>query len=148
MDELLTTALSSIREATQANLNRKVNILGMTYPVYIADSGYNSILGEVAARALPGMKDGGFAWPYLHSVRKANQLDNAEALGYPVGTNIDQEDSLLLHVDYQNSILEVSITSITTSITYLERSFRLGNFGGAKQNVSVSVPLVSLSINN
>lgn len=134
--KLLVTEFSSIREATSAKLNREVEILGITYPAYIADNGYIRSLLDAAIQTLPGMKDGTQVWPYLHSIRKANQLDNAKTLGYPAGTNIDLEDNLLLQLDYQNSLLEVSITSITTEATAVERQFRISDFGGARQVAS------------
>lgn len=136
VNKLLVTALSSIREATKAKLNREVEILGITYPAYIADHGYIRNLLDVAIQILPGIKDGTQAWPYLHSIRKAYQLDNAKTLGYPAGTNIDLEDSLLLQFDYQNSLLEVSITAIVTEVTTMERHFQIADFGGARQIAS------------
>lgn len=136
VNELLVTTLSSIREATKAKLNREVEILGITYPDYIEDHGYIRNLLDVAIQILPGIKDGTQAWPYLHSIRKAYQLDNAKTLGYPAGTNIDREDNLLLHFDYQNSLLEVSITAITTDGTSVERHFRIADFGGTRQVAS------------
>lgn len=138
---MLVTALSSIREATKAKLNREVEILGITYPDYIWDHGYIRILLDVAIQTLPGIKDGTQAWPYLHSIRKAYQLDNAKALGYPTGTNIDPEDNLLLQFDYQNSLLEVSITAITTEATSVEGHFRIADFGGTTQVASVRTSL-------
>jgi len=83
------------------------------------------------------MNDGTQAWPYLHSIRQAYGLNNAKALGYPAGTDIDQEENLLLHFDYQNSLIEVSITAITKKATTVERYFRIADFGGAKQVASV-----------
>lgn len=137
VNELLVAELSSIREATKAKLNREVEILGITYPAYVFDGGYIRNLLDVAIQILPGIESGAQAWPYLHSTRKAHQLDNAKALGFPAGTNIDLEDSLLLHFDYQNSLLEVSITSIGTEITTVERHFRIIDFGGTRQVASL-----------
>jgi hypothetical protein len=104
-------------------------------------------LVDTAIKALPGVKHGTPAWPYLHSIRQAFPLNNAEVLGYPPGTDIDQEDSLLLHFDYQNSLLEVSITAIGTKATNLEGHFRITDFGGARQNTSVRLmhSLISLT---
>jgi hypothetical protein len=110
---LLVTALSSIREATKAKLNREVEILGITYPDYIWDHGYIRILLDVAI----------------------------QTLGYPTGTNIDTEDNLLLQFDYQNSLLEVSITAITTEATSVEGHFRIADFGGTTQVASVRTSL-------
>ncbi|TVY35420.1 hypothetical protein LOCC1_G008265 [Lachnellula occidentalis] len=135
-EQLLTTALSSIQQATSTKLNREVEILGITYPAYIYDSGYLRNLLDIAIEILPGMNDGTQVWPYLHSISRAHRLNNAKALGYPAGTNIDQEDNLLLHFDYQNSVLEASMTAITTDTTNVERDFRITDFGGAEQVAS------------
>jgi hypothetical protein len=138
---LLVAALPSIRETTKAKLNREVEILGITYPDYIYDHGYIRNLLDVAIQILPGVKSGTQAWPCLHSIRKAYQLDNAKTLGYPAGTNIDLEDSLLLQFDYQNSLLQVSITDITTEATSVEGHFRIADFGGTRQVASVRTSL-------
>lgn len=96
---------------------------------------------DAAIQTLPGMKDGTQSWPYLHSTRIAYQLDNWETLGYPPGTNINKEDSLLLHFDYQNSLLEASITSISAEITAVESKFRIADLGGPDQISSVRTSL-------
>jgi hypothetical protein len=135
--DLLTTALISIRDATKDKLDREIEILGLTYPSYIADGGHTRDLLHTAIEVLPGIEEGVLFWPYLHSTRQAYDLNNAEALGYPPGTNIDQEDSLILHFDYQNSLLEVSVTEIGTRTTTLNGHFRIVNFGGVGQVASV-----------
>ena len=129
--------LSSIQQATETKLNRKVEILGITYPTYIVDYGYLRNLLDIAIEILPGMNDGTQVWPYLHSIRQAYGLNTAEALGYPEGTDIDDEENLLLHFDYQNSVLKASITAITERTTNIERHFRIVDFGGPKQVASV-----------
>lgn len=146
MDILLTKALSSIKDATETKLNWKVEILAITYPAYIPDYGYLRNLLDIAMEILPGINDGTQVWPYLHSLRQAYGLNNAEALGYPSGTNIDHEENLLLHLDYQNNVLEVSITSITKRTTNVERRFRVADFGGVKQIASVSRPFFNFSL--
>lgn len=138
---MLVIVLSSIREATKAKLNREFETLGITYPAYIADYGYIRNLIDVAIQILPGIKDGTQTWPYLHSTRKAYQFNNAKTLGYPVGNNIDQEDSLNLHFDYQNSLLEVSMTATTRESTSIEQNVRIPDFGGAEQVASVRTSL-------
>ncbi|TVY23259.1 hypothetical protein LHYA1_G007940 [Lachnellula hyalina] len=136
VDTLLTVVLSSIQQATETKLNRKVEILGITYPAYIVDYGYLRNLLDIAIEILPGMNDGTQVWPYLHSIRQAYGLNTAEALGYPAGTDIDDEENLLLHFDYQNSVLKASITAITERTTNIERHFRIVDFGGPKQVAS------------
>ena len=96
---------------------------------------------DVAVQIQPDIKNGAMAWPYLHSTRIAYQLNNAKTLGYPVGTDIDLEDSHLLHFDYQNSLLKVSITAIGTDTTNVKRHFRIPDFGGARQIASVRTAL-------
>lgn len=134
-------------EATKAKLKREVEILGITCPNYIADNGYIRSLLDVVVQTLTGMKSGTQSWPYLHSIRKAYQLDNAKTLGYPAGTNIDLEDNLLLQLDYQNSLLEVSITAVT-EVTTVEKKFQIADFGGARQVASVRTSQSSLSMRN
>lgn len=120
-----------------------MGILGINYLAYKADYGYVHNLIDVAIQILPGMKDGTQVWPYLHSIRKACQLDSAETLGYPAGTNIDSEDSLVVQIDYRNSLFEVSITAIGTDVTTVERHFRITDFGGPRQIASVRTSLCS-----
>ncbi|PVH70826.1 hypothetical protein DL98DRAFT_597488 [Cadophora sp. DSE1049] len=131
--QLLVTELSSIRKATEAKLNREIEILGITCPDFISEHGYTGTLMDAAVHIQPGIKTSAIAWPYLHSTRMAYQLNNAKTLGYPVGTDIDLEDSHLVHFDYQNSLLKVSIAAIGTDATNVKRHFRILNFGGAGQ---------------
>jgi hypothetical protein len=127
----------SVLEASKTQLHREVEILGIARPKYIKDSGYTDNFLDVAMQTLPGIKDGTYIWTHVHSTRKASQLDNARSLGYPVGTNVDLEGSLLLHFDYQSSQLEVFLTSVGTMITIVEGNFRIKDFGGVGQDASV-----------
>ncbi|ESZ96739.1 vitamin H transporter [Sclerotinia borealis F-4128] len=68
--------------------------------------------------------------------RQAYGRNNAKALDYPPGTDIDSEQNLLLHFDYQNRLLEVSMNDVGTTITVVEGSFRIVGFGEAKQVAS------------
>lgn len=138
---MLFTELSSIRKATKAKLNREIEILGITCPDFISEHGYTRNLMDVAAQIQPGIKNGARAWPYLHSTRIAHQLNDAKTLGYPLGTDINLEDSHLLHFDYQNSLLQVSITTIGTDTTNVKSHFRIPDFGGARQIASVRTDL-------
>lgn len=96
----------------------------------------NNLL-DVAIEILPGMKDGSQLRNYLHSMRLGYRLNTAEALGYPAGTDIDQESNLLLHFDYQDSCLEVSITDGGTTISLVEQKFKIPDFGGVGRIASV-----------
>jgi hypothetical protein len=136
-NELLATAFSLIREATEAELGRDFDTLGMTYPTYLRNGMFIQNLIDIAVEVLPGFNGSAHAWPLLHSVRKGCQLDTAKALSYPPGTNVDEQDSLLLHIDYQNSLLEVTINSIGVDTTHLEGQFKIRDFGGVKQVASV-----------
>ncbi|EPE33193.1 hypothetical protein GLAREA_06205 [Glarea lozoyensis ATCC 20868] len=136
VEGLFATVLASILGATKSKLHLDAEILGMTYPGYLRDSEYLSHFVNAAIQTLPGIEDGTFMWPHIHSARKASQLDNAKSLGYPIGTNVDRKGSLLLHFDYQSSQLEVSIASVGVMITIVEGSFRIRDFGGMEQDAS------------
>ena len=118
--ELLVTELSSILNATKAEVGREVEVLGLTYPIYIESV---NIVYEAGIQVLPGFDNGLHAQSYLQSVRKASHLDNAESLGYPAGTDIDREDPLLIQIDYQGSLLEASITSVGANSIGVEWQF-------------------------
>lgn len=109
----------------------------MTCPEFLAEYGYMNTLIQTAAQIQPSLKRGAFAWQYLHSIRLAHNLDNAESLRYPIGTNIDLENNHLLHFDYQNRILKVSITDVGIDTTNLVSHFLVQDFGGEGQNASV-----------
>ncbi|TGO21191.1 hypothetical protein BPAE_0234g00030 [Botrytis paeoniae] len=134
LKELFNVTLSAIQKATETKLNRPIEVLGITYlDVMIGD--LNNLL-DVAIELLPGMKDGSQLRHYLHSMRLGYCLNTAEALGYPAGTDIDQESNLLLHFDYQDSRLEVSITDGGTKISSVEQRFKIPDFGGVGQIAS------------
>ncbi|RDW79830.1 hypothetical protein BP6252_04468 [Coleophoma cylindrospora] len=135
VNNLLATELSSIQKAIKAKLNQEIEILGITCPDFIREHGYTRNLMDGVVQIQSGIKKGA-VWPYLHSTRIAYQLNNAKTLGYPVGTDINLEDSHLLHFDYQNSLLKVSITAIGTDTTQVKRHFRIPDFGGTTQIAS------------
>ncbi|THV55233.1 hypothetical protein BGAL_0011g00120 [Botrytis galanthina] len=131
LKELFNITLSAIQKETETKLNRPIEVLGITYlDVMIGD--LNNLL-DVAIEILPGMKDGSQLRNYLHSMRLGYRLNTAETLGYPAGTDIDQESNLLLHFDYQDSCLEVSITDGGTTISLVEQNFKIPDFGGVGQ---------------
>ncbi|KAF7917202.1 uncharacterized protein EAE98_010307 [Botrytis deweyae] len=135
LKKLFKVTLSAIQKATETKLNRPIEVLGITYhDVMIGD--LNNLL-DVAIELLPGMKDGSQLRNYLHSMRLGYRLNTAEALGYPAGTDIDQESNLLLHFDYQDSRLEVSITDGGTKISLVEQRFKIPDFGGVGQIASL-----------
>ncbi|PQE05075.1 vitamin H transporter protein [Rutstroemia sp. NJR-2017a BVV2] len=136
VNELLAKTFLSIKEATETKLNQQVEILSITYPFCISDQGYRSNLFEAATEVLPGMKDITQFWMYFHSIRQAYKLNTAEALGYPAGTNIDHQDSMLLHIDYQDSLLDVAATDILGDFTGVTSSFQIFDFGNGKQAAS------------
>ncbi|TGO15827.1 hypothetical protein BTUL_0035g00310 [Botrytis tulipae] len=131
LKELFNVTLSPIQKETDTKLNRPIELLGITYlDVMIGD--LNNLL-DVAIEILPGMKDGSQLRNYLHSMRLGYCLNTAEALEYPAGTDIDEESNLLLHFDYQDSCLEVSITDRGTITSLVEQKFNIPDFGGVGQ---------------
>ncbi|CZS95317.1 hypothetical protein WAI453_011300 [Rhynchosporium graminicola] len=142
VDGIFSTALSSILEATRLELKQEVTTLGIAFPDYLSDE--TRQLQEVAARLVPDLAKSIVVWSYLQSVRKGYRLDTATALGYSKETDIDQEDSLLLHFDYQNTLLEVSFTIIGTNVIIREGYFQVADYGGPTQLASIRVGLSSL----
>ncbi|CZT46970.1 uncharacterized protein RSE6_07485 [Rhynchosporium secalis] len=138
VDGIFSTALSSILEATRLEFKQEATTLGIAFPDYLSDE--TRQLQEVAARLVPDLAKSIVVW----SVRKGYRLDTATALGYSKETDIDQEDSLLLHFDYQNTLLEVSITIIGTNVTSREGYFQVADYGGPTQLASIRIGLSSL----
>ncbi|PQE17896.1 vitamin H transporter protein [Rutstroemia sp. NJR-2017a BBW] len=117
VDELLTKTFLSIKEATETKLNQQAEIVSIAYPLCISDQGYIVNLIDAAREVLPGIEDITQFQKYLHSIRQAYKLNTAEALGYPAGTKINHQSSMLLYIDYQDSLLDVTATDIGQDIT-------------------------------
>ena len=77
---------------------------------------------------------------YLDEIRLAYGLNNAEALGYPPGSDLDYKNPLLVHFDYQKGFLEVSIMEVDEFADIRTRFFRIDDFGGSEQDASVRLP--------
>ncbi|TGO90571.1 hypothetical protein BPOR_0059g00140 [Botrytis porri] len=135
LKDLFNVTLSAIQKTTEIKLSRPIEVFViMNLNVMIGD--LNNLL-DVAIEILPGMKDGSQLRHYLHSMRLAYRLNTAEALGYPAGTDINQESNLLLHFGYQDSCLEVSMTDGGTITSLVEQRFEIPDFGGVGQIASL-----------
>lgn len=66
-------------------------------------------------------------------------MSTSEALGYGPGLDLDDYNSLLIHVDYQKDLLEISIMSVTQYVTNRERVLRIFKFGGPGSEKCASV---------
>ncbi|PQE30190.1 vitamin H transporter protein [Rutstroemia sp. NJR-2017a WRK4] len=135
-NELLIKTFLSIKEATEIKLNQQAEIVSIAYPFCISDQGYIVNLIDAAREVLPGIEDITQFWKYLHSIRQAYKLKNAEALEYPAGTNTNIQDSMGLHIDYQHGLLDVTATDIVQDFTYSSSSFQIVDFGNGKQAAS------------
>lgn len=133
----MTPALLDIQSATKSKLNRDIEIRGITCPYFLARYGYFTVLVDAISQMQPSLEHGSWARSYFHNTRLAYGIDTAESLGYPPGADIGDEVNLLLHFDYQSSVLLVAITEITVDITLVLDEFRISDFRGDQQNASV-----------
>lgn len=127
-------------------LNRDIEITGLTCPDFFARHGFGGVLLDTVARLQPSLEHGAHAWRYFHNTRLAHNLNNAASLGYPPGTDIEDEANYLLNFDYQDSILLVAITTISVHMTLELKRFRLPDFGGNAQNASVRYTMPNVAI--
>jgi hypothetical protein len=137
VEELISSTLSEVRKATEKYLGRPVEINSISYPEHFKGVPYVEAIAWTAIKVYPEIIDVMQVSPYLNCVRLAYGLNTAEALRYPPGTDIEETNNLLLHFDYQNEFLEVSIMDVTVDVDLRVRFFRIDGFGGSERRVSV-----------
>ncbi|CZS98935.1 uncharacterized protein RAG0_07479 [Rhynchosporium agropyri] len=130
ISEILLHTVSSILEATDAKLIQEVKVLGVTVPEFIAQYGYTKEIMKYANKVLSSLNDNVIPLPYYSGILKGYQLHDADALGYPVGTDLDKEDTLVLQIDCEDSMLDVVSNDIGRKTTTAESHFRIVDYGG------------------
>lgn len=137
VEELISSTLSEIQQATEKQLGRPVEINSISYPEHFKGVPYVTPVAYTAIKVYPGIKDVMQVGPYLNSTRLAYGLNTTEALGYAPGADLDDTSNLLLHFDYQKQFLEVSIMDVGVYVDNRERFFRIDDFGGSENLASV-----------
>ena len=131
------STLSDIRKATEEQLNRQIEVHAVACPEHFKRTPYVTTLAWTAINAYPGLKDVLQVGPYLDYIRYAYGLNKFEPLGVA-----NEEESydyiyLLLHIDYQQQYIEVSIVEFGGSYCVRDRFSRVDNFGGNTMSSSV-----------
>jgi hypothetical protein len=135
--EMIRSALSSIREASQKQLGRPLEINAISFPEHFKGGVYAREIIYTAIEIYPEIKDILQGRPYLDNIRLVYGLNTGEGLGYGPGADIDDYHSLLLHIDLQKSFLEVSIMIVTEFVDLRTRKFLIDDFGGCENIASV-----------
>lgn len=137
MKNLIITTLAEIEKAVEAQLGHPASIASISYPGHLSKCDYITTLAYTAIEVYPEVKDVLQLRTYLDLIRLAYGLNNASALEYPDGTDLDNELPLLIHFDYQTSFLEVSIMEVDEFCDIRSRSPRIDDFGGHDGDASV-----------
>ncbi|KAF4635877.1 hypothetical protein G7Y89_g2213 [Cudoniella acicularis] len=133
-EPLIRATLSSIHQ-TIISATPSSNITSISYPERFKGIPYLTPLTHTAIQEFPGIKDVMQLSPYLNCIRLAYGLNTPEALGYPLGSDLDDYNSLLLHFEYQE-YLEVSVMAVTEYANIREEFFRIDDFGGGEMVAS------------
>ncbi|KUJ21733.1 uncharacterized protein LY89DRAFT_381948 [Mollisia scopiformis] len=136
--ETIVSTLAQIQKATEEKLGRPAQIKVIGYPEHFKSTPYVSTLARIAIREYPEVTTPYQVRPYLDCVRMAYGLNTSEALGYGLSLDLDEYNSLLLHVDYQKDFLEVSIMSVTEHVDNRERILCIDKFGGSGNDKSAT----------
>lgn len=134
---MIKNELQAIKITTQKKLDIDVEILGLTTTAFSHHVTYMQRLIDTTARMQPHVTDHIFAWSYLRVIETGLKLNDAISLDYPPGTDIDEENAHILHIDYQDTAIRVSMTSVGKQTLSEVCTFRVGNFGDRKQGASV-----------
>ncbi|KAL2063536.1 hypothetical protein VTL71DRAFT_5341 [Oculimacula yallundae] len=134
--EIIFAAVSSILKTSEAKLDQELKVLGIADLNFLSEYGYTRDLLDFAGQILPSLDGNIVPTSYFHNIRKGYQLNTAESLGYPPGTDIDKEDNLLLHIDYQNGLLEVVSSDVRKDTTNIQSYLRMFDYGGPSQIAS------------
>jgi hypothetical protein len=146
--EMIRSALSSTREASQKQLGRPLKINAISFPEHFKGGVYAREIIYTAIEIYPEIKDILQGRPYLDNIRLAYGLNTGEALGYGPGADIEDYHSLLLHFDLQKSFLEVSMMIVTEFVDLRTRKFLIDDFGGCENVASVKKPPEPLKSSN
>jgi hypothetical protein len=85
---MIRSALSSIKEGSQKQLGRPLEINAISFPEHFKGGVYAREIIYTAIEIYPEIKDIMQRGPYLNNVRLAYDLNTGEALGYGPGVDM------------------------------------------------------------
>lgn len=137
--DLAISTLLSIRRATEDILGRAVKIKTISYPYHYIGTPYIASLTTtaIAIEEYPEITNTLQVQSYHECTRRAYNLYELEALGYAPGTNLENESTLIVQVQYEREFLEVAIMEVDLFVNFRNRWFGIKDFGSGGKTSNV-----------